>query len=227
MEIITNEKLVKRNARLGQITSILALLILAGGMIISFTKPALFTLSMISLIVGFFLSQVGIYYGNRWGRHPRPDEVLSASLKGLDDRFALYNYTTATSHLLVGPAGVWVLIPHHQNGLITYDPKKKRWNQKGGNLYLKIFAQDGMGRPDLEISAEVDAIKKYLGKLLPDENPAIQAALVFTSDKAEVNADEAPSPTMHAKKLKDYIRKQTKEKPYSTDKSAQIRKALE
>ena len=227
MEIITNEKLVKRNARLGQITSISALVILAGGMIISFTKPELFALSMFSLIVGFFLSQIGIYYGNRWGRHPRPDEVLSASLKGLDDRFALYNYSTPTSHLLVGPAGVWVLIPHHQNGVITYDSAKKRWKQKGGNLYLKIFAQDGLGRPDLEISAEVDAIKKYLGKKLPEASPEIQAALVFTSDKAEVNTEDAPTPTVHVKKLKEYLRKQSKDNAFSLDKSTQIRKALE
>ena len=56
-----------------------------------------------------------------------------------------------TAHLLVGPVGVWVLMPRHQAGRITYDENKNRWRQKGGNFYLKIFAQENLGRPDLEI----------------------------------------------------------------------------
>jgi O-antigen ligase len=67
MDITTNERLIKRNARIGQITSIVGLVVLAGGMFISFTKPELFTFSLIALLVGFGLSQIGIYFGNRWG----------------------------------------------------------------------------------------------------------------------------------------------------------------
>src|SRR3972149_1837136 len=107
MEIITNERLVRRNARVGQITSLVGLLVLAGGMYISFTQPQLFGLSLAALLVGFALSQIGIYFGNRWSRRPRPDETLSQALKGLDDRYHLYHYETPASHLLVGPAGVW------------------------------------------------------------------------------------------------------------------------
>ena len=227
MDIITNEKLVTRNARIGKYSSILALVILAGGMIISFTRQDLFNLSLIALIVGFFLSQMGIYYGNRWGRRPRPDELLGQALKGLDDRFTLFNYTSPTSHLLLGPAGVWVLIPHHQRGVITYDAQKKRWHQKGGNMYLKMFAQEGLGRPDIEISAERDAIQKYLNKVLPNETLEVQAALIFTNDQAEVQVDDAPAPTLHARKLKDFVRKTTKEKPFSMDKVALIRERLQ
>jgi hypothetical protein len=170
---------------------------------------------------------MGIYYGNRWGRRPRPDELLGQALKGLDDRFTLFNYTSPTSHLLLGPAGVWVLIPHHQRGVITYDAQKKRWHQKGGNLYLKMFAQEGLGRPDIEISAERDAIQKYLNKVLPNETLEVQAALIFTNDQAEVQVDDAPAPTLHARKLKDFVRKTTKEKPFSMDKVALIRERLQ
>ncbi len=218
MEIYTNERLIKRNARIGQITSIAGLIVLAGGLFISFTRAELFTLSLIALLVGFALSQIGIYFGNRWGRRPRPDEVLNTALKGLDGRYSLYHYTTPTSHLLVGPAGVWVLMPRHQAGTITYDENKKRWRQKGGNLYLKIFAQESLGRPDLEIGSETHAINSYLVENMEEDKiPQVQTALIMTNDKCEVDADNAPSPTMEVRKLKDFIRKTAKGKPISLD----------
>ncbi|MFU8773435.1 MAG: hypothetical protein ACNA8H_13575 [Anaerolineales bacterium] len=226
MEVITNERLIKRNARIGQISSLVGLLILAAGMYISFTQPELFAISLGALLVGFALSQVGIYFGNRWGRRPRPDELLNQSLKGLDGRYKLYHYQSPSSHLLVGPAGVWVLLPRHQRGTISYE--KGRWRQKGGNLYLKIFAQEGIGRPDLEVSSEVDSTKQYLSKLFSDEElPEINAAMVFTNDRAEVQADNAPIPTLHTKKLKEIIRKSAKSKPISTEKIQLIQEDLQ
>ncbi len=218
MEISTNDRLIKRNARIGQITSITGLVVLAGGMFISFTRPEMFSISLVALLVGFGLSQIGIYFGNRWGRRPRPDEVLNAALKGLDGRYSLYHYTTPTSHLLVGPAGVWVLMPRHQAGTITYDEGKKRWKQKGGNLYLKIFAQENLGRPDLEVGSEILAVASALEEQLGEEKiPDVQAALVMTNEKCDVDADNAPAPTLEVKKLKDFIRKTAKSKPISLD----------
>jgi hypothetical protein len=84
MEIIKNDRLINRNSRIGQIASIAGLIVLGGGLFISFTRPEMFSISLIALLVGFGLSQIGIYFANRWGRHPRPDEILDAALKGLD-----------------------------------------------------------------------------------------------------------------------------------------------
>lgn len=218
MEIITNDRLINRNARIGQIASIAGLIVLGGGLFISFTRAELFTISLVALLVGFGLSQIGIYFGNRWGRRPRPDEVLNTALKGLDGRYSIYHYTTPTSHLLVGPAGIWVLMPRHQAGKITYDENKNRWRQKGGNFYLKIFAQESLGRPDLEIGSEIHAISSYLEDHLEEEKiPDIQAALIMTNEKSEIDAENAPSPTLDVRKLKDFIRKTAKGKPISLD----------
>jgi len=227
MEIYTNERLIKRNARIGQITSITGLAILAGGMIISFTRPELFSISLVALLIGFGLSQIGIYFGNRWGRRPRPDELLDRALKGLDGRYSIYHYTTPTSHLLVGPAGVWVLMPRHQAGTITYDENKNRWRQQGGNLYLKIFAQENLGRPDLEVGSEIHAIASFLEERLGEEKvPEVSAALVMTNEKCVVDADNAPAPTLEEKKLKDFIKKTAKSKPISLDLVKEIQTAF-
>lgn len=226
MEIITNEGLIKRNARIGQVSSIVGLLILAGGMYISFAQAQLFGLSLAALLVGFALSQVGIYFGNRWSRRPRPDEMLNQGLKGLDDRYHLYHYSSPTSHLLVGPAGVWALLPRSQRGTITYE--KGRWRQRGGNLYLKIFAQEGLGRPDLEIAGEIQSINRFLNKIFGEDHiPEVNAALIFTNERTEVEADNAPSITLHVKKLKDFIRKTAKGKPISLDVVKEIQEELE
>jgi hypothetical protein len=211
MEIIINESLIRRNARIGQITSIVGLLVLAGGMYISFARPELFNYSLLALLLGFALSQIGIYFGNRFGRHPRPDESLDLALKGLDGRYTMYHYKTPASHLLVGPSGIWVLAPRPTRGKITYNESKGRYIQKGGNMYLKIFAQESLGRPDMEISGEIEGVTRFLKQRMPEkELPEIQAALVFTNDTAEVDADNAPIPTMQIKKLKEFIRKTAK-----------------
>lgn len=229
MNVIIDEKLIKRNARIGQVLTIISLATLGAGMFITFQKPELLGISIAALLIGFLLSQIGIYYTNRWGRSPRPDEQISLALKGLDKRYALYHYQTPASHVLVGPAGIWVLLPKHQRGTITY--RKNRWRQSGGGFlqnYLKIFAQEGIGRPDLEIESEIEGLKKLLRKILPEETevPDIQAALVFSNPEVEIQVEDAPAPTLTAKKLKEFMRTTAKQKPISIEIVQQIQKAI-
>jgi len=215
MKIIKNEKLIKRNAKIGQYTSLGALVILGVGMYISFTRPELFVWAVAALLVGFTLTQIGMYFGNRWGRSPRPDEKLDAGLKGLSKDYSMYHWTTPIAHLLVGPAGVWALIPYHQRGQVIY--RKNRWKMSGGGFlqnYMRLFGQEGIGRPDLEAESEIASIKKALAKELNEnEIPEINAALVFTTDGVEIEADGAPIPALPIKKLKDFMRNTAKEKP--------------
>ena len=227
MYIISNDRLIKRNNRLGLIATIAGLVVLGVGMYISFTRPKLISISMLALLAGFILSQVGIYYSNRWGRSPRPDEVLSGALKSLDNKFSLYHYCSPVSHLLVGPSGIWILQPHIQKGTITYE--KGRWKQRGGNWYLKIFAQEGLGRPDVEVNGEVNALSKFLKENFPDEELEINTALVFMHPKVEIAIPEdaePPAETIHITKLKDFLRKSVKTKALEQEKITQITNLL-
>lgn len=215
MRIVTNHKLIKRNRKIGQFTTIASLAILIVGLVISFTPdPDTFMWSFVALIAGFMLSQVGIFFGNRWGRSPRADEYLVQALKGLDDKYTLYNFTSAVSHLLVGPAGVWALCPFPQIGTITYDEQKNRWVQKGVNFYRRWFMQEGLGKPEQEVQVNLNDIQSFLDKNAKIEGlPTPMAAMVFTNSKAVVQAVNAPIPTLHLDKLKDFIRRQFKENP--------------
>ena len=103
MRILSNEKLIKRNARIGAIASLGGLAILVVGLVVSFNRIDQIALAWAALLGGFILTQVGLYFGNRWGRRPRPDEMLDTGLKGLNDQYSIYHYNSPVSHLLLGP----------------------------------------------------------------------------------------------------------------------------
>lgn len=229
MKIIKNEQLIKRNARIGSWTSLGALIVLGVGMYISFTRPELFAFSLIALLLGFTLTQIGMYMGNKFSRSPRPDEKLDAGLKGLPNDFVIYHYTGPVSHLLVGPAGLWVMLPYHQRGQVAY--KKNRWRLHGGGFlqnYMRIFGQEGLGRPDIELDTEVKSLKKHLLKHMDEaELPDVNALMVFTSDTVEIDGEGSPVPALKLKQLKDFLRQKAKEKKLPAETLNRLKAALE
>ena len=229
MKIMKNEKLIKRNATIGQYTSLAALAVLGVGMYISVRKPDQFLWAVGALIVGFVMTQIGMSYSNRFGRKPRPDEQLDAALKGLPGETVLYHYVTPTPHVLVGPAGVWVLKTYHQRGTVTY--AKSRWRLSGGGFmqaYMSVFGQEGIGRPDIDLQNEIGNLKKYLAKHMEEsEIPEIQAALLFTNDEAVIDAPDAPAPTLKLKQLKDFLRQRAKDRPIGPLALEKVKQALD
>lgn len=229
MKIIRNDRLIRRNGRIGMVTSLASLIVLGISMFISLRMREQFVWALVALIVGFLLTQVSIYYGNRWGRSPRPDEVLDRILKGLPGNYALYHYVTPASHLLIGPAGIWVLLPYALKGTITY--RKGRWRVRGGGFwqaYLRFWGQESLGRPELEAEAEIRHLQKFLGRLLKRDLPPIQALLIFTHPQAELQIEESsPSPALPAKKVKDFLRKKAKEAPLDESWVRTLQEALE
>jgi len=217
MKIVTNEKYIARNQKIGKYFLWGSLAILGVGLYMSF-QPALILYSYIALLVGFVTSQVSVFYTNRIGVGNRVDQKISAALKGLDNKFTLYHFCTPASHLLVGPAGIWVIMPYHQAGTITFNEKRNRWKQKGGNFFMKIFAQESLGRPDIEVKTAIEDVDRFISqKLEMSEYPSVQAVLVFFNPKAEVDASNAPHPTLLLDKTKDFFRRTIKENPADLD----------
>ena len=229
MKSIKNETLIKRNSKIGSWASLAALAVLGGGMYLSFTQPELFMYSLVALLLGFTLTQVGMYMGNKFGRSPRPDEKLDAGLKGLQNEYVMYHYTTPVSHLLVGPAGVWVVVPYHQRGQVTF--QKNRWHMKGGGFlqgYMRIFGQEGLGRPDIEIDNEIKSLKTFLLKQMEEsELPEINALMAFTNEDVEVEAEGSPVPALKLKQLKDFMRQKAKEKKLPAEALNRLKTILE
>ena len=226
MKIITHPKKIERYHKLGLYTSLASLVLLFAAVGLTLTmRTDLTTYSFIAMLGGLVLSQIGVYFANRWGKPPRIDERITQGLKGLDDRYTLYHYTTPVPHLLTGPAGVWVLVSQFQGGTITF--QKNRYRQQGVNFFSKIIGQEGIGRPELEAQSYQQDLVKHLKKTLPEgELPPIQPVIVFTNPKASVQIQDAPVPTMHVEKLKDYVRRKAKENPADMEQVRMIQDAL-
>jgi hypothetical protein len=229
MKISNNNKLIKRNKRISQIVLYSALALLVIGLIWSFTGADMtqYTIAYLILIPAYILVQISIYLANKWGRSPRPDEIIGLSLKGLNDQYTLYNYNTGVPHLLVGPAGIWIIKPYHQYGTITFNPEKKRYEQKGGaNFIAKLFGQEGLTNIEHESKMALRDFEIYKKKNNITVNLEPKIVNVFYFEKADINAKNAPEITIHSEKLKEMIRGQAKIYPLKDDAINQIRQQL-
>jgi len=195
MKISINKKLINRNKKIAQITLYLSLALLSIGFIwtIRNPEPTKALIGYLILIPAYLLVQVSIYMANRWGNSPRPDEIVSQSLKGLDNKYTLYTYTAGVPNLLIGPAGIWIINPYNHYGEISYDSSKNKYIQKGGpNFISKYFSQESL--PNItKISATLKA--DFLSFILKndiqiDENP--QVINIFNSNKVVLRTNNAP-----------------------------------
>ena len=233
MKIITNDTLFQRNGKIGGIAILLSIIILVGGFFVNVNNLSgedmrSFYITLASFVVGFILVQVGLYFVNRYGGKPRMDERLDAALKGLPGDFTIYHFTTPTAHLLVGPSGVWALLPYRLRGSIEF--RKNRWRVRGGGFlqaYMSIFGQEGIGRPDAEAEHEARKIKNLLAKHFEEhECPEVNVALIFTNEQIEIQAEGAPTPALKADQLKSFMRQKAKEKLITQSQLAAVKAAL-
>jgi hypothetical protein len=210
MRLVTNEPLIKRNATIGNYATTAGLVVLVGGLIVSFygrdnTSAVVQMIPFFTLLIGFILSNLGIYFKNRYGREPRSDVALSAALKGFDDKYHLYNFYLPAPHCLIAPTGVYAITPKFQSGVVQWDGK--RWKHKNANVFLSFFGQEGLANPNAEAAADAESLAKFLAKKLGGDIPPVQSLIVFYNDKATIEAENPPIPTLHAKQLKEYLRK--------------------
>ena len=229
MRLITHDKLVNRNVLIGKYSFGAGMVLLVGAFLINlyaFSRPndALVVFYALgAFLFGFTLTNIGTVFQNRWGR--RPDKGLADALKGLDDRFTLYNYRLGSPHVFVGPGGVFVLVPKFQPGPISYDGK--RWQAPGAPRgFMGLFNADPLGNPVAEAAAEVDSLARYLKRHAPEIGIVPQALVVFMSPRAEVSAKDAPIPALHVKKLKEYVRRLPKGPTLSAQAQAELEQKL-
>ena len=226
MKVVTNQKIVNRYKKIGNFALIGSLVVVGVGFYFLVKTNSLIW-GAITMSVSFILSQIGIFFGNRFGMSPQMHEQITQSLKGIENKNLLVHYEAVVPHLLVGPSGVWAIIPYPQKGKITFDEKKQRWIQKGVGIFAKLFMQEGLGRPDQEVKSYLKDLDKALERTFPDETaPKANAVLVFTNPKAELDVENATVPTLPIKKLKDFIRQQPKQNVLSEDQLGKLISSL-
>lgn len=207
MNIIINEKLIKRNKRIGNISSIVGISILVLGLILNINPtPERTMIAFGALIVGFIISQVSTYFVTRFSRSPRYDEIFTENLLKLNNKYSFYIYRGPVPMILVGPSALWIPVPVSASGEIYFD---KKWRQKGGSFLLKLFGQENLGRPALDVESNEKAVRKFLSDHFDvDAIPPIKSILVSLHPKAKIgDVEEAPYPIVEAEALRRKIRK--------------------
>ena len=207
MNLIINEKLIKRNTTIGKVLSITGIAILGVGLVLNFNPTATKTLiSFIALIVGFIISQVSTYFVSRFGRSPRMDEIITENLNKLTNEYTLYVYSTPVPLLLVGPGGLWNPIPVGSSGEIVFD---KKWKQRGGSFLMKFAGQENIGKPSMDVADNEKAIWNLLNDHFEeDEMPSINSILVLVHPESSIgDVENAPTPIVKADALRRKIRK--------------------
>ena len=213
MKLSVNNKLIDRNKKISQITLYFSLALLTIGFIWTLrnSDPSKTLIGYLILIPAYLLVQVSIYMANRWGKSPRPDEIVVQALKGLDDKYTLYNYTVGVPHLLVGPIGIWIINPYHHEGEISYNLEKKQYRQKGGpNFISKYFVQEGLPNITREVSSLKRGLNNYFDKNSININEETEVINLFYSDNVILQTNNAPEINLKSNKLKVFIRNQVK-----------------
>ncbi len=215
MRVVTNEKIVASRAKLAKRASIIGLLVLVLGFVVSLFST-LFYVSLGCLVVGFLISNVGVYNANLWLKEPRADQVLAKGLKGFSNKFTLFNYTGPVPHAIVGPPGVAVFLAKSQDGRVS--AKGSRWRQPFSfRRLIGFFGNEPLGKPAKDLESAVEAAKKFIGQALPDTEVPVYGAVLFSSPKVELELQDVEVPVLTEKQLKDYMRGLPKEEVLSPE----------
>ncbi len=208
MQIIRNDRRIKVLSSVGQYASLAGLLILSGGLVISFVRPMWTGLLAGSMAVGFALSIVGGFFADRYAGPFARHEALAEVLKGLDYRHTLIQYLLPADHVLLEPGGCTCFVVKAQGGIVTYDAEKGRWeHEQRGKFFRQLVGQESLGSPHEEGQREIDRLQGYLDEQMEDgQQVPVRSVVVFVNEDVEVNAKRSPLPAFYRKKVKDWLR---------------------
>ena len=225
MKVITNEKLVKRQAAIGKWASLLGMGALFGGLVISWRWPDQLTISFGCLIVGFMLASIGTYNMNRWVKQPRADQALDKALKGFDNKHFLYHYILPAAHVLLAPSGLFVFTVKDHHGEIRCEGEKWHHKFNWGRLLL-FFGQEGLGNPTREVRGEIERLRRFLDSRLPEADVPLEGIIVFTNPRASLDLIDPAVPVVSSNKLKNFLR-QLKKKSISAEQRKELAEIFE
>ena len=204
MRVIVNEPLVEKRSTWGRRLMSLGVAILLFAVFLSFNRQTVWGAYAV-MLVGLIVLNVGTAVGGKWMRQPRGDQILDKALKGLDHGSRLYNYLLPVDHVLLSPAGLFVLTLKTQDGQIIGQGEK--W-QRRLNLLGSISAlfETKLGNPSRQARKEVAKVQSWLHARLPDAEVPVHPVIVFVNPKAQLRLEELTVPALRLADLKAYLR---------------------
>lgn len=218
MQIVTNEKAIDRGKKIGRIATTAGTILLGVGFVVSVyillqagragADPTIYMrwqfISYVLVVLGFIISSIGNYNLGKWAAAPRAHEILSRVLRGLDDRYYLFNYLPPVEHLLQTPQGLVVLLARKQSGTIYCDGDKWRQRLSFGR-WFRTLGQSGLGQPPRELEQDVERVRKFLAQHFSQESIPVTGAVAFIHPRVELQLRNPTVPALPVKDLRPYI----------------------
>jgi hypothetical protein len=224
MHIVANESHINTRKKIGERAPFAGLLVLALSVVLVFARPDWIWQTMILVWVGFLISLIGSYLGDRFVGPNAQHKRVPEALKGLDNNYALLMYKFPVPFVLMEPGGLTVMTIKSQAGTVSYE--EGRWHHRQKMGFMRRFAgQESLGRPHRTAEAEAEYLQDHLAKRLPEgvEIP-VRSIILFTNPDVVLRVDQAtvPVPALRAAELKRWIRKE----PLRPHLSQEARRAL-
>jgi len=210
MRVIVNEVLVEKRAGMAQRAVTIGLMLLIAAMLLSF-NPRFVLLAYGILLPGLVVINWGARTAGKWLRKPRVDQMLAKALKGLGRGHRLYSYLLPAEHVILSPAGLFILKVKLQDGEISC--RGEKWHRRFTlGLLLRLFSEGWLGNPSKQARSETEKVRHFVTSYLPDIDVPMQPVVVFADPKAEIDVTEPTVPVMPLRDLKAYLRRSTEEK---------------
>lgn len=200
MQVVENKAYVRSKVKLGNIANFASMGLLAVGFALSLLtdrmgSEAIF-LAYVALIGAFLLLSFGRQFTRRWGSRFRQDQWLIPALRGVDNRHTLFNYASPElpDHVLVGPSGLYLIVPRPNGGTIRFE--NGRWSRGSvGSSLFRGFAEGGLGNPLEDVRRAMGQLAAYLRKHGSEELIAgleARPVIVFTNPGARLEVKNPP-----------------------------------
>jgi len=215
MHVVVNEKLISTRVRIASAAHIAALAVFAVGLYVSWSNPEPTPEQMASayaaIIVGLVLYNVGQFFLRRFGPKSRVDSILSRTLKGLDRRYTLLAFpsTKLPDYILVGPAGIQLIVARTQDGAISC--RANKWDRDAGSGLKRLtglFGGTSFGDPSQDVQKGIEKVRQRLDQRgIPEsQQPPIDGIIVFTNPAAKLRIDGCSYPVTGLKGLRTNVR---------------------
>ncbi len=201
-------------------------------------------ISLVALPAGFIFASLGSYFINRFSRRRwpgnqavgRPDELVVRSLKGFDDKYALFIYSLPAPYVLIGPCGLINFAVRGDKGRIIVEGD--RWREPFNfRRFFTVFAREGMGNPPRDLQEEEEKMRALLAQAEATESePAaagdslaevtVSGAVLFLNSEVELELEAPSVPVLRTSQAKNYVRTRAKEVRLRTSTLRRLREAL-
>ena len=199
MKSYADRPLLARRARFANVASLSGMGILLGGVALPLWLPQFTNISPYVIVGGFIVSNIGIYFANRWVKKPRPETLIDEALKGRNNQYAVYHYLLPEDHVLATPSGVVVLTICALDGHFTYQDGK--WKQRFSlSRALRFLVEETLGDPIAEAQAGATKIHDLIAASIQDEVP-VDSVVIFTSPQASYEVVEPPIPVIQPENI--------------------------